>query len=235
MEKRIVPWRGITSGIAISLLILALPSCSKVDETDKGSVTDIEGTVYNTVKIDNLWWMAENLKTTKLNDGTSLSMISDNSSWGALRTPAYCWYNNNTSNKNIYGALYNWYVVTTNKICPAGWRVPSKDEWQTLVTFLGGEAIAGGKMKAKGTDYWEYPNVNATDEVGFSARPGGFRYYNEGWFDEENQRGWWWSSTDGEAYFASAFIAIIRNDSESILIAEANERNGVYIRCVKGN
>jgi uncharacterized protein (TIGR02145 family) len=196
-------------------------------------VEDIDGNVYQTVKIGSQVWMAENLKTLKLNNGSSLSGVTDNTSWSLLGSPAYCFYDNNSSNKAKYGVLYNWYTVTTDMLCPSGWKVPTRQEWQTLVSYLGGAAIAGGKMKLEGTDFWASPNLNATNAVGFNAKPGGFRNPYDGTFSEEQTRGWWWSSTDGVDYIATAFMAVIWNDTENILVAEANERNGIYVRCIK--
>ena len=102
-----------------------------------GSVTDIENNNYKTVKIGTQWWMAENLKTTKYNDGTSIPYVTDNWEWYNLTTPAYCWKNNDPeANKNIYGAMYNWYAVNTGKLCPAGWHVSTKPDWETLKTCM---------------------------------------------------------------------------------------------------
>jgi uncharacterized protein (TIGR02145 family) len=96
------------------------------------TVTDIEGNVYNTVTIGKQVWMAENLKTTRLNDNTEIPLHSDNKDWKALFSPAYFWYDNEEeANKNTYGALYNWYSVNTHKLCPAGWHIPDDREWIT--------------------------------------------------------------------------------------------------------
>jgi hypothetical protein len=102
------------------------------------TVKDIEGNVYKTITIGNQVWMAENLKTTKLNDGTGIPIVTENSSWEAINTPAYCYYDNNSSNNSVYGALYNWYAVKTNKLCPKGWHVPYDKEWTNLKPLLGG-------------------------------------------------------------------------------------------------
>jgi uncharacterized protein (TIGR02145 family) len=127
--------------------------------------------------------MAENLKTTKLNDGTSILYIPNGKDWysdastGGLRlTPAYCWYSNDeASNRNTYGALYNWCTVNTGKLCLTGWHVPSCVEWETLITFLGVENAAGGKLKEACTKHWKSPNTGATNESGFFALPNSCR------------------------------------------------------------
>jgi uncharacterized protein (TIGR02145 family) len=140
------------------------------------TVKDIDGNVYKTITIGTQVWMAENLRTTKLDDGKIVPLVTDDKIWAGLNTPAYCWYTNNApENKNKYGALYNWYTVSTNKLCPRGWHVPTDAEWKTLITNLGGESVAGGKLKEKGTSHWQSPNAGATNETGFTALPSGER------------------------------------------------------------
>jgi len=158
-------------------------------------VTDVDGNKYNTVKIGKQTWMKENLKTTKFNDGTGIPILTNNRKWIKLRTPSYCYYDNNAAKyKSTYGALYNWYAVNTYKLCPEGWHVPSDAEWQVLVYYLGGDDIAGGKMKEAGTKHWESPN-EATNESGFSALPGGYRF-SYGDFGNQGYNEIWWSSAE---------------------------------------
>jgi uncharacterized protein (TIGR02145 family) len=144
------------------------------------AIQDIEGNYYNIVTIGYQIWMIENLKTTSFNDGISIPNVTDNAAWAALSTPGYCWYNNDITNKNTYGALYNWYSVNTGILCPTGWHVPTDDEWTTLTDYLGGESVAGGKLKETGTTHWQSPNTGATNESGFTALPGGTRYVDGG-------------------------------------------------------
>ena len=115
----------------------------------------------------------------------------------ALTTPGYCWYNNDIANKSTYGALYNWFVVDAassggKNVCPTGWHVPSDEEWTILTTYLGGEGVAGGKLKEAGTTHWLSPN-DATNESGFTARPGGDRS-GSGTYSNIGSNGGWWSS-----------------------------------------
>ena len=158
------------------------------------TVTAIDGNVYHTVTIGTQTWMVENLNSTHYNDGVSIPCIIDNSVWKKMSTPAYCWYNNDVSNKAIYGALYNWYAINTGKLAPKGWHVPTDAEWTTLTDYLGGESVAGGKLKEKGTSHWKSPNKDATNENGFSALPSGYRNYN-GVFGNLGIDSGWWSST----------------------------------------
>ncbi len=191
------------------------------------TVKDYEGNTYNTVKIGNQCWLRENLKNTKLNDGTLIPLVID-STWYNL-TPAYCWYDNNISNKEIYGALYNWTTVNTSKLCPIGWHVPSDSEWTTLSDYLGGESVAGGKLKEAGTAHWASPNTGATNETGFTAFPGGNRMYVN--FGNIGVHGLWWT---GSLYSGEEIWMRAMSNYDSILIkCYFQIRTGASVRCVK--
>jgi len=171
------------------------------------TVSDIDGNVYNTITITTQTWMAENLKTTKYNDNTPIPLVTDINEWILLSTtPGYCWYRNDTAAyKATYGALYNWYVVDSasnggKNVCPTGWHVPTEAEWTTLTSYLGGESVAGGKLKEFGTFHWLSPNTGATNESGFTGLPGGYRDGN-GLFYLGGSYGYWWSSS--KSYSAS--------------------------------
>lgn len=117
-------------------------------QVEHAELTDIDGNEYHTIEIDTIVWMAENLKTTRYNDGTTIPHVTDPVEWAGLDTPALCFYGNEDYyNKNIYGGLYNWYAVNSGKLCPSGWHVPTDDEWNALTGFLGGESVAGSKLK----------------------------------------------------------------------------------------
>jgi uncharacterized protein (TIGR02145 family) len=178
----------------LALLLIFVSGCKK----DEGptTITDSDGNIYHQVTIGTQTWMVENLKTTKYKDGTAIPNITDAIAWKALSTPAYCWNNNDeVTNKTTYGALYNWYTINTGILCPTGWHVPSDSEWSTLGNYLGGESIAGGKLKETGTIHWQSPNTGATNESGFLALPGGSRDIL-GNFDDIGYFGSWWSSTE---------------------------------------
>jgi uncharacterized protein (TIGR02145 family) len=194
-------------------------------------VTDIDGNVYNTVQISTQIWMAENLKTTKYNNGALIPQVTDPDSWWQLTTPAYCWYNNNqVSYGNTYGALYNWYTVGTGNLCPSGYRVPTQTEWQTLITYLGGSTLAGIKAKETGTTHWSNPN-NATNESGFTALPGGSRNPVDGTFQLIYDRGYWWSSTM-EVSHAYYYIEM-RYNWNNIMLTTEREQLAFSVRCIK--
>lgn len=165
------------------------------------TVKDQDGNDYNIVTIGTQTWMRENLKTTRLNDGTAIPVITDAKKWSELKTPGCCWYDNNIYYKNTYGALYNWHAVVTNNLCPVGWHLPSVEEWNGLVSFLGENA--GGAMKEDGTVHWNSPNTGATNTSGFTGMAGGMRsfdgnYYGLGIY------GHWWSCLYEDLYFGDS-------------------------------
>lgn len=197
---------------------------------EKGTITDVDGNVYKTIGIGSQIWIAENLKTTKFNDGTSIPMVTDNAAWGMLFSPAFCWYNNDElSNKSTYGALYNWYTVGTGKLCPSGWHVPNNSEWAVLASYLGGSKVAGGKMKIPGTEYWKSPNDGATNSSEFSAFPSGFRWDNG--FEFLGEGCAFWSSTIDLS--KSAWSHSITNITMSLDDGTNMIIDGYSVRCAK--
>jgi len=181
--------------LAISLTSNHSIAIAQGDNNQAAStVSDIDRNIYHTINIGKQVWMVENLKTTKFSDGTRIDNVKDNTVWNDLTTPGYCWYNNDVNYKNTYGALYNWYSVNTGKLCPSGWHVPTDAEWTIMTTYLGGENIAGGKLKEAGNAHWISSNTGETNESGFTALPGGNRIFN-GAFDYEGVRGSWWTAT----------------------------------------
>jgi len=190
----------------LTLIFLAL-ALNSYCQTPGSGVTDIDGNRYNSVIIGTQEWTVENLKVSKYSDGTPIQLVylSQPEQWGALTSGASCYYNNTAANSTTYGVLYNWYAVvgmhdtdanTPNKsLAPNGWHVPTDAEWTTLTTYLGGESIAGGKMKSTGITLWASPNTGATNESGFSAIPGGFRDRSID-FSDIRFTAYWWSSTE---------------------------------------
>jgi uncharacterized protein (TIGR02145 family) len=197
-------------------------------------LSDIEGNQYNVVKIGTQVWMQENLKSGKYNDGTEIPLVTDGSAWSALTTPGYCWYNNDAAtNKATYGAIYNWYATNgSENICPAGWHVPTDAEWTTLTTYLGGENVAGGKLKETGTLHWQNPNTGATNESGFTARAGGTRYIG-GLFDIIGIYGYWWSSSENSG--TSSYYRNLLYNYSYIYSSFSDKRTGYSVRCLRDN
>jgi uncharacterized protein (TIGR02145 family) len=197
-----------------------------------GTVTDQDGNVYKTVTIDTQTWMAENLRTTKYNDGTTIPGVTKASEWESLTDGAYCniYNTKNTDTIATYGRLYNWYAVNTGKLAPKGWHIPSNVEWAALATYLGGESVAGYKLKETGTTHWKGTNTDATNETGFTALPGGYRDY-DGAFSYFAYYGVWWSSTgDGSANAWDYFMSYVYDNLKSL---GGHKTDGISVRCVK--
>lgn len=220
--------------LIILFAVTFINSCKKEEKSDNSEivVTDIDGNLYHTVKIGSQIWMVENLKTTRFNDGEAIPLIEDNYQWSNSTSFARCFYlNEESSYKPTYGALYNWYAVNSGKLCPKGWHVPSDAEWTTLCNYLGGDSIAGEKLKESGHDHWKDMGVDATNESGFTALPGGTRYFNGG-FDYIRYQGVWWSSTKLNAT-SSAWVRELDTDTRSVKRCYYFKVDGISVRCIK--
>ncbi len=217
--------------------IPAIPAGSTGDREfwAKWVVADVDGNEYTTVTIGGQEWMVENLKTTHYRDGTPIPRVTDDAAWAALTSPGYCWYDNDSATYNAdYGILYNWYAVAdTNShiLAPEGWRIPTNEDWEELIAFLGGASVAGGKLKEVGTEHWSSPNTGATNEFSFNALPPGAR------FDDGISRwvtvstNWWsvseYSTTYAWQYNLVYFTASVESDC-------FYKNAGFSIRCIRG-
>lgn len=212
------------------------PSKSDTISIPLVACTDGDGNNYPVVEIGNQIWMAENLKTTSYRDGSALSQVKDNSMWASLVSPAYCWYNNDSTYQALYGALYNWYTVFDGTIAPYGWHIPTANEWTTLINYLGGTSKAGGRAKAEGTledetGLWLSPNEGGMDSCAFSALPGGYRYL-EGDFNFISENAFFWSSTKGNGYIATS--PVLYYDSKILFKGQSDYHYGFSVRCLYG-
>ena len=196
-----------------------------------GGVT-FNGYTYTSIVLGNgQEWMAENLRTTTYANGDPIPNVTDANQWENLTTGAWAHYNNDSQYENPYGKLYNWYTVNDPRnVCPTGWHVPTDAEWTVLIDYLGGESVAGGKMKSTGTQYWLYPNTDATNESGFSGLPGGFRNGN-GTFLGIGDFGYWWSSTEDGTYFA--WDRALDYSSGGVSRGNVYKESGFSVRCLR--
>lgn len=200
--------------------------------TGYGMAMSFKTGTYQTVSIGTQVWMSNNLNTTTFNDGTVIPLVTDNTIWSNTSTPAFCWYNNDeTIYKEKYGALYNWYAINTGKLCPTGFHVPSATEWTTLINFLGGDVVSGGKLKHNGFQYWLSPNQDATNETGFSAVGTGFRFYLDGSFIKLYIDSYFWSST--EATSTTAYRVGLTYSLGRALYTTSTKPHGFSVRCIK--
>jgi uncharacterized protein (TIGR02145 family) len=205
-------------------------------------VKDIDGNIYRAVTIGTQVWMAENLKVTHYRNGDAIPNVTDNAAWESLTTGAYCEYDNDLNNVATYGRLYNWYAVNDSRnIAPEGWHVPTDAEWKQLEMYLGmsqTEADAvdwrgtdeGGKLKESGTIHWLNPNTGATNESGFSALPGGWRYYYATYYGIGSNAGFW-SSTESSS--SSAWFRYLSSASSGVNRGYYDKQIGFSVRCVK--
>jgi len=199
-----------------------------------GSQSDIEGNIYKTIQIGPQVWMAENLRTTKFNDGTDIKVITDNLTWENTYSPGMCWYNNNAAtNESTYGPLYNWETVNNRKLCPTGWHVPTNEEWHTLlIGYLGGRSEAGGMLKETGTIHWQSPNLGAINSLGFTALPSGARMLS-GDFLLIGLRGYWWTSSEHITYKSDAYCVWMDYNSSEACYGFSPKRCAFSVRCLK--
>jgi uncharacterized protein (TIGR02145 family) len=210
--------------------------CLPVDTTtvvDSTLATDIDGHTYPTVKICDQTWMAKNLDVARYRNGDIIPQVTDPTEWANLTTGAWCWYNNDSATYgSVYGRLYNWYAVNDPRgLAPEGWHVPSDDEYTILSDCLGGDNVAGAKLKEAGTAHWNSPNTGATNETGFNGLPGGFRTLL-GTFMHIGNYGYWWTTKDSNN--TRAWFNHLVYDNSSIIKYGPIEINfGFSVRCIK--
>ncbi len=204
------------------------------------SLTDYDGNVYKTVVIGTQTWMAENLRTTTLNDGTPISNVIDQSIWGSLQTPAYCYQNNTTDVDSIltFGSLYNWYTVNTGKLAPAGWHVPTEEEFETLIHYVGDnhhlsdDYAAGFRLREGGTVHWQFAyNTTTYNETGFTVLPAGFRSSTQ--YASLRYTGSFWCSTVDSNYYNSGRKYTFSDADNNIEDGYCYKYCGISIRCIK--
>lgn len=182
------------------------------------TITDIESNKYKTLVIGEQEWMVENLRTTRLNDGTTIPNITDNTDWMQTSSFAYSWYENEISNKVVNGGLYNWHAVNTGKLCPEGWHVPTAVEWSRMFEHMGGNDVA----------------YEALTTSGFNIVHGGYRYgyfWGTGLFYEKGVNGYWWTASENTDKHAWSFT--VSKATSKIYRSYFEKNDGFSIRCVR--
>jgi len=223
--------------------IESLPSTINVVQW-VGTVVDIDGNIYTTVKIGTQWWMAENLNVIHYRDGSATEKVTDQIEWSGLSFGAYCDYENNAEYSHIYGKIYNGFVVADSRnVAPEGWHVPTDEDWKQLEIFLGMSETAvdewdyrgtneGGKLKEEDTLHWDAPNTGATNESGFRALPSGFRWLGTDWaFGGMGNTARFWTSTEFSTI--DLWDRSLVSNSGGISRRPKNKIEGYSIRCVK--
>lgn len=211
----------------MSLLLIGMAACKKTDTTsDKFPPIDIDGNVYDTVRIGTQVWMKQNLKTTRYNDGTPIPTSLLNTAWETTTLGAYAVYDNIENNDVVYGKLYNWYAVNTGKLAPKGWHVPTKAEFDVLINYFGSSSNVGCSLKS--TTLWSSPNFCASNLSGFTALPGGSRGGIGATYSEKGKQASFWAAK-------GTFSTIYRltYDDSNFLSFSAFETSGASVRCIK--
>jgi uncharacterized protein (TIGR02145 family) len=196
-------------------------------------LVDSDGNIYNSVIIGGQEWMGENLRTTTYSNGDAIPNVTDGGAWISLNDGAWSYYQNSMVYQNPYGKLYNWHVTSDPRnVCPSGWHVPTDGELTQLSNFLGGASVAGGKMKSTGTQYWQAPNIGASNESGFSAHPGGGRSYFNGAFGDMGIIGYVWSSSETGQNTAVSYS--LGSSSATLFRADQTFKvAGASVRCLR--
>jgi len=226
-----------------STVVTDIPTADKIINFDFVACTDADGNNYKVVKIGTQTWMAENLKTTKYNDGTSIPNETDNTAWAALLTPAYCSFSNSATYNNTYGALYNWYTLNTGKLAPAGWHLATDAEWTILENYASanpGTSRTVAKALATTTQWKSFADrssgsvtdvLTKNNSTGFSASSGGCRL-SSGTFYNLGYDGYWWTATEYDTSYAWSRV-IDYNKSTVVKYSAYNKTSGYSVRCVK--
>jgi len=208
-----------------------------------GTVTDIDHNIYKTIKIGTQTWMAENLKTTKYRDGNPILCVPDGAEWSNLLIGGYCNYNNDAKISTYgyndakisttYGRLYNWLAISDSRgIAPSGWHVPTNAEWDILINYLGGKDVTGAKLKETGTANWLSPNIDATNETGFTALPGGYRG-SDGVFQKIGEYGCWRSSSSKFFQYDDMYLSWGITHNSPSMLWNFGKIDGYSVRCLK--
>lgn len=182
------------------------------------------------ITIGNQSWTLKNLDVTTYRNGDPIPHVTDETAWANLTTGAWCYNNNDSVNGGKYGKLYNWYAVNDSRgIAPTGYHMSSDAEWTTLVNYLGGELIAGGALKERGTSHW-VDSVGSTNSSGFTALPGGFRDY-DGTFRSLNQGGFWWTNTEWSSTLS--WYRFLSYDAVRVTRMYLDKTDGFSVRLIK--
>lgn len=219
--------------LSIAVLILLLQNQAIAQ------LKDVDGNVYRTIKIGSQIWTAENLKTSKFSNGIDIPYVQEDSIWTNLNSSAFCFYEHDQNYHQAYGNLYNFYSVEDqNKLCPNGWDVPTLEDWGILIDFLGGDSIAGGKLKELGFDHWRFPNSGPDLRTGMNVLPGGTRYSAvnssvNGTFVSIGGNGSIWTSTGNSN--SEAISKYFYSGSTSVGHLINSKKYGKSVRCINKN
>lgn len=222
--------------IILGLFFIQLDSCKKEDPI---TVTDVDGNTYVAVSIGKQVWMTENLKTTKFNDKSVITNVTGNNAWTSTTRPAYSWFNNDTTYRDLFGGLYNYFAVESGKLCPTGWHVPGNNEFKALEKSLGMTQAGADSLGWRGTDQgkkmkgrtgWN-DNGNGSNSSGFTGLAGGYRYGADGSFNDLGAVSYWWTSTKKSS--TMGLYRRLDHDQIKVYAEGVRLQAGKYVRCVR--
>ena len=217
----------LSGNLSIFLLAMLIFSCQKDKTLDNfSSVTDIDGNVYKTVVIGDQVWMAENLRTTKYNDEIMINYFDSPGS----EAGEYRWFEDNEANSTPNGAYYNFYAVNSGKLAPKGWRVATQEDYEILKTTLGGNLVAGGKMKIREPGIWDVPHEINGEDSGFNAYPTGSMYNGKDFTQGGTLAVWWTSTEENED---NAVYYDLMNEWNKIMWDWTKKTAFFAVRCIK--
>jgi uncharacterized protein (TIGR02145 family) len=232
---------GISIIILMGLMAILFSSCKSCKHENAVVTTllspgpeivkDYDGNQYTTVTIGTQDWLVENLKATRYQNGDPIQMVTEDAQWNKQTTGAFCNFDQEAANGQIYGHLYNWYAVNDPRnICPKGWRVPTDADWDVLSSALGGDVSSAGKMKDATTRYWDSPNVGATNESGFTALPGGYRSI-KGEYNSMGSFTFFWSSSGYAS--ETAWCRWMQSGNDQLDRIDNYKNFGFSVRCIR--
>lgn len=241
----------------LAILFAIQISCNKDDSSEDenletgGTVEDIDGNTYQTVRIGSQVWMVENLRTSKYLNGDLIPYVSEDNEWKGLTTGAYCNYNNDTNMGDKFGKLYNWHVVNdSRRIAPEGWHVPTVSDWETLMSYTEskiGPSITAAKTMAANVEWMKSDTIGAigndlskNNSTGFSALPAGYRKHDGMYYRLSESTTWWSSDVLPESYLPTKggrsvhlYNHISTTYKIGVRVGHDDFNQGSSIRCIK--
>jgi uncharacterized protein (TIGR02145 family) len=194
-------------------------------------VTDYNGNTYNSVIINNKEWTTKNLNVTRYRNGDIIPQVQNPTQWANLTTGAWCYYQQQTANGTVYGKLYNWYAVNDSRgLAPTGWHIATNEDFEDLISFLGGNEVAGSALKQTGTNRWEAPNTGATNASGLTFLPGGFINPNADFLGIKTD-GYFWTSDNYNP--TNAWCVNVFYNKKNASKTPSDKKHGYSVRIVK--